>query len=104
MNIRYIKLSNGQELVGNQVDTNAKEIIMEKDVAVVFMAQAPDESGNPVVNIAPFAPFSGTKEIPLNKKHIVTNVPANKELSDFYKQATGKATILTPKESSIIIP
>ena len=107
--IRYVKLTNGQELVAAQQKEHDNLYEFLADAAVVFLVPPKKANGSvdpeapPVVNIAPFAPFAAEDTIKINKNNILFNVKSNKELSDFYKQATGKATVLTPPEKGIIL-
>ena len=101
--IKYMKLTNGQELVATIKSEKGDKVEMLADVPIVFLVAGSGPNQPPVVNVAPFAPFTSKDTIELDRKDIVFLTDSNKELTDFYKQATGKTSILTPPTAGKII-
>ena len=62
------------------------------------------EGGQPAMNISPFCPFTDQDTIEMKHSDCLFNVKANDELSEFYKQATKKSSLVTPPKKSIIMP
>ena len=94
-------MSNGQELVGTLTSENGKECIFESGLASIFVLEG--EDGKPAVNLAPYAPFTTDKTITIRISDMIFMVAANDEITNFFKQVTGKSTIIKPDTPSIII-
>jgi len=103
MTIKYIKLKNGQDLVGEQKSfTDDGTHTFVKDIALVFVTPMKDTQNNQI-NLLPFAPFTEQNEITLREDDIMFMDTANKDLTEFFKDVTGRKQIITPDKSGLIL-
>jgi hypothetical protein len=99
MNVKYIKLLNGEELIAEVVTEDLKTTI-KNPIRLVLMPSKADPK-NPQVGLAPWAEFSDDKEIVLDRSHILCIMTPIQEIVNQYNAIFGG--ILAPS-SKLILP
>jgi hypothetical protein len=99
MNVKYIKLLNGEELSAEVVTEDLKTTI-KNPIRLVLMPSKADPK-NPQVGLAPWAEFSDDKEIVLDRSHILCIMTPIQEIVNQYNAIFGG--ILAPS-SKLILP
>jgi len=99
MNVKYIKLLNGEELIAEVVTEDLKTTI-KNPIRLVLMPSKADPK-NPQVGLAPWAEFSDDKEIVLDRSHILAVMTPIQEIVNQYNSIFGG--ILAPS-SKLILP
>jgi len=99
MNVKYIKLLNGEELIAEVVTEDLRTTI-KNPIRLVLMPSKADPK-NPQVGLAPWAEFSDDKEIVLDRSHILCIMTPIQEIVNQYNAIFGG--ILAPS-SKLILP
>ena len=99
MNVKYIKLLNGEELVAEVVKDDLRTIIKNPIRLVIVPSKADPKT--PSVGLAPWAEFSDDKEITLDKNHILAIMTPIQEIVNQYNGIFGG--IVAPS-SKLILP
>jgi hypothetical protein len=99
MNVKYIKLLNGEELIAEVVTEDLKTTI-KNPIRLVLMPSKADPK-NPQVGLAPWAEFSDDKEIVLDRSHILAIMNPIQEIVNQYNAIFGG--IVAPS-SKLILP
>lgn len=99
LNVKYIKLLNGEELVAEVLVDDLKTVI-KNPIRLVLMPSRSDPK-NPSVGLAPWAEFSEDKEITIDKSHILAVMSPIQEIANQYKSIFGG--IVAPP-SKLLLP
>ena len=98
-NLRILKLSTGEEIVGDIVEENADKYRMENPcVLAIGMNQA----GKAALQMQPLLIFSEQKVVEFNPNHVIYNVSVAQEIKNKYNEIYGSGIVL-PKKQGIII-
>ena len=98
-NLRILKLSTGEEIVGDIVEENADKYRMENPcVLAIGMNQA----GKAALQMQPLLIFSEQKVVEFNPNHVIYNVSVAQEIKNKYNEIYGSGIVL-PTSQSIII-
>lgn len=100
LNIKYIKLLNGEELVAEVVKDDLRTVI-KNPIRLVIMPSKTDPK-TPSVGLAPWAEFSDDKEITLDRSHILAVMSPIQEIVNQYNSIFGG--IVAPSSSKLILP
>lgn len=96
MNIRVFKISSGEELVADFVET--EETVVLKKPAHIILSPGPKGLN---INMIPFMPFIKNHTIELNKADIVTiGFPAD-DLYNAYNELYGSGIVTPPKKLAL---
>jgi hypothetical protein len=102
MDIRIVRLLNGEDLLGEVVVNEVVgELMIKNPVRIVVMPNKIDPK-TPNVGFAPWAEFSEQKEFKLDMSHVVAIMRPIKEFVAQYNNMFSK--IVTPQASGLIIP
>ena len=94
--IQLLRLTTGEDVIGN-IKKNENTITIEKGCVLIPRQQAP---GKPVtLMLTPYAPYSETNTIDINKDVVVSFSKPKKDIQDTYIQST--SSIVTPKKQLI---
>lgn len=99
LNVKYIKLLNGEELVAEVVKDDLRTIIKNPIRLVIVPSKADPKT--PSVGLAPWAEFSDDKEITLDRNHILAIMTPIQEIVNQYNGIFGG--IVAPS-SKLILP
>lgn len=99
LNVKYIKLLNGEELVA-EVLVNDLKTVLKNPIRLVIVPSKADPK-TPSVGLAPWAEFSDDKEITIDKSHILAVMSPIQEIINQYNSIFGG--IVAPS-SKLILP
>ena len=98
-NLRILKLSTGEEIVGDIVEENADKYRMENPcVLAIGMNQA----GKAALQMQPLLIFSEQKVVEFNPNHVIYNVSVAQEIKNKYNEIYGSGIVLPPSQDIII--
>ena len=94
--IQLLRLTTGEDVIG-KITKNENTITIEKGCVLVPRQQAP---GQPVtLMLTPYAPYSETNKIDINKDVVVSFSKPKKDIQDTYIKST--STIVAPNKQLI---
>ncbi len=97
-NLRILKLSTGEEIVGDIVEETADKYRMENPcVLAIGMNQA----GKAALQMQPLLIFSEQKVVEFNPNHIIYNVTVAQEIKNKYNEIYGSGIVLPPSQGII---
>ena len=96
-NLRILKLSTGEEIIGDIVEETTKYRI--ENPCSLGIAHSPN--GQPRLNMMPMLIFSEQKVVDIEKHHVLYNVSVAIEIKNKYNEIYGSG-IVVPTKSSII--
>lgn len=99
INVRILKLINGDELIAEVVNDTASEITIKNAVRIVVMPSKNDPR-TPQIGLAPWAEFSEEKSFTIHKAHVITTM---KPVQEFVNQYNGMFSGILLPEKTIII-
>ena len=99
LNVKYIKLLNGEELVAEVLVDDLKTVLKNPIRLVIVPSKADPKT--PSVGLAPWAEFSDDKEITIDKSHILAVMSPIQEIVNQYNSIFGG--IVAPS-SKLILP
>ena len=99
LNVKYIKLLNGEELVAEVLVDDLKTVLKNPIRLVIVPSKADPKT--PSVGLAPWAEFSDDKEITIDKSHILAIMSPIQEIINQYNSIFGG--IVAPS-SKLILP
>lgn len=98
-NLRILRLSTGEEIMGEVLVSDDKIVQIKNPVRVVVMPSKTDPK-NPSVAFAPFMQWSDDKDLTLNANHVITSVTP---ISEFVNQYNGMfGGIVVPPKTGLI--
>lgn len=100
LNLKLIRLLNGEELMAEVVSSNDSKITIKDPIRVVVMPQR-DPKAPPSIGFAPFLEFSEDKKVEIDKSHVLFMVTPIKEFVNQYNSLFGG--IVTPT-TKLILP
>jgi hypothetical protein len=95
MNIKIIKLTNGEELIANVKDDNNSYVVLSEPQRIAITEEG--------VGFVPFSYFSEDKEIPMDKKNILAILNPNTDILNGYNERFGSGIVSTGGPSNLII-
>lgn len=99
LNVKYIKLLNGEELVAEVIKDDLRTVV-KNPIRLVLMPSKADPK-TPSIGLAPWAEFSEEKEITLDRNHILAIMTPIQEVVNQYNTIFGG--IVAPS-SKLILP
>ena len=97
-NLRILKLSTGEEIVGDIVEETADKYRMENPcVLAIGMNQA----GKAALQMQPLLIFSEQKVVEFNPNHVIYNVSVAQEIKNKYNEIYGSGIVLPPSQGII---
>ena len=99
-NLKVLRLSTGEEIMGEVLEENITKIVIKNPVRVVMIPSKTDPK-NPSVGFAPFIQWSDDKELTLNANHVTTVVTP---ITEFVNQYNGMFGGIVVPKSGIITP
>ena len=97
-NLRILKLSTGEELVGNILEETPEKYCVENP-CVLGIAMGPN--GKASLQMQPLLIFSEQKFVEFNYNHVLYNVTVAQEIKNKYNEIYGSGIVL-PSQSKII--
>ena len=97
-NLRIVKLTTGEELVGDIVDETSEKYRVENP-CVLGIAMGPN--GKASLQMQPLLIFSEQKVVEFNSNHVIYNVTVAQEIKNKYNEIYGSGIVL-PSQSKII--
>lgn len=88
MNIKIIKLINGEDLIAKVLPSSSEVVKVENPVRIVVMPNKLDPK-TPNVGLAPWAEFSDEKVFVLDKSHVLCIMTPVKEFVNQYNTIFG---------------
>ena len=98
-NLRILKLTTGEELVGDIVEETPEKYRVENP-CVLGIAMGPN--GKASLQMQPLLIFSEQKVVEFNPNHVIYNVSVAQEIKSKYNEIYGSGIVM-PKTQSIII-
>lgn len=99
-NIKVIRLSTGEELIGEVLTHTADKLVVKNPVRIVVIPTA--DQANPKVGFGPFTQWTEDKELTLNSYHVTfTGTPINEFLNQYSAMFGG---LVIPPSSKIVTP
>jgi hypothetical protein len=99
-NLKLLRLSTGEEIIGEVVNENVTKITIKNPVRVLMVPSKADPN-NPTVAFAPFMQWSDDKELTLNANHVtVTATP----ITEFVNQYNSMFGGIVVPNSKLITP
>jgi hypothetical protein len=98
LNIKLIKMINGEEIIAKVKDEDATHITVTKP-AIVMMA--PGQNGNMSVQMGPYCPYTDD-DLPIGRHVIVYMTNPNNELLNGYNNAFGSGLLVPPSPSQLL--
>lgn len=95
-NLKILRLSTGEEIMGEVVAFNATEYIVKNPVRVIMVPSKTDPN-NPSVAFAPFVQWSDEKELTLNANHVMLMTTPIKEFVNQYNSMFGGIVVPNSK-------
>jgi hypothetical protein len=97
--LRIVKLSTGEEILGNIVEKNGVAYRIEHPCVLGIM-MGPNGKAN--LQMQPMLIFSDQKVVEINREHIIYEVSVANELKNKYNEVYGSGIVVPPKQSLII--
>jgi hypothetical protein len=97
-NLRILKLTTGEELVGDIVEETPEKYRVENP-CVLGIAMGPN--GKASLQMQPLLIFSQQKVVEFNLSHVIYNVTVAQEIKNKYNEIYGSGIVL-PSQSKII--
>lgn len=98
-NLKLLKLTNGEEILGELLPSSDSVVIVKNPVRVVMIPSRVDPE-KPQIGLAPWAQFSDDKTFTIDKMHVLTIMTPIKEFEVQYNTLFGG--IVTPPK--LIVP
>ena len=98
-NLRILKLTTGEELVGDIVEETPEKYRVENP-CVLGIAMGPNGKAN--LQMQPMLIFSEQKKVDINRANIMYDVSVAPEIENKYNEIYGSGIVL-PKKQGIII-
>ena len=98
-NLRILKLTTGEELVGDIVEETPEKYRVENP-CVLGIAMGPN--GKASLQMQPLLIFSQQKVVEFNTNHIIYNVTVAQEIKNKYNEIYGSGIVLPPSQGIII--
>ena len=99
-NLRILKLTTGEEIVGDLVEVEGREIYRVENPCVLGIAMGPN--GKASLQMQPLLIFSQQKVVEFNPNHIIYNVTVAQEIKNKYNEIYGSGIVLPPSQGIII--
>lgn len=99
-NLKILRLSTGEEILGEVLDENVTKFVVKNPVRVVVMPSKTDPK-NPSVGFAPFMQWSDDKALTLNALHVITTATP---IAEFVNQYNGMFGGIVVPKSGLITP
>jgi hypothetical protein len=99
-NLKILRLSTGEEIMGEIVDENITKVVIKNPVRIVVVPSKSDPN-NPSVAFAPFLQWSEDKELTLSAKHVIVTASP---ITEFVNQYNGMFSGIVVPKSGIITP
>ena len=96
--LRILKLSTGEEIVGNITERNGAVFSIENPC---LLAIAMGPNGKASLQMQPMLIFSEQKVVELQLNHVIYNVSVAQEIKNKYNEIYGSGIVL-PSQSKII--
>lgn len=99
-NLKILRLSTGEEILGEVLEENVTKFVVKNPVGVVVMPSKTDPK-NPSVGFAPFMQWSDDKVLTLNALHVITTATP---IAEFVNQYNGMFGGIVVPKSGLITP
>ena len=97
--LRILKLSTGEEIVGN-ITERSGDLISIENPCVLGIGMGPN--GKASLQMQPMLIFSEQKVVELQLNHVIYNISVAQEIQNRYNEIYGSGIVM-PKKQSIII-
>ena len=98
-NVQIIKLTSGEDIMGEVSDTeiDGKAFLLVDKPAVILMMPKPGGDENEFgVGLAPYAPFAKQHKVPIFPNHIISVYDPDTNLLNAYNSKFGSGIVVTP--------
>jgi len=96
--LRIVKLSTGEEVVGNLVERNGVTYRIEHP-CLLGIAMGPNGKAN--LQMQPMLIFSDQKVVEINRDHIIYEVSVAIEIKNKYNEIYGSGIVVPPQQKII---
>ena len=97
-NLRILKLTTGEELVGDIVEETPEKYRVENP-CVLGIAMGPNGKAN--LQMQPMLIFSDQKVVEINRDHIIYDVSVAIEIKNKYNEIYGSGIVVPPQQKII---
>lgn len=98
-NLRILKLTTGEEIVGDLVEVEGREIYRIENPCVLAIGM--NQSGKAALQMQPLLIFSDQKVVQIKHDHVIYEVSVAQEIKNKYNEIYGSGIVL-PTSQSII--
>ena len=98
-NLRILKLTTGEEIVGDLVEVEGKEIYRVENPCVLAIGM--NQAGKAALQMQPLLIFSDQKVVQIKHAHVIYEVSVAQEIKNKYNEIYGSG-IVVPTQSKII--
>lgn len=99
-NLQILRLSTGEEIMGEVTSNSGQAITIKNPVRVVVVPSKTDPN-NPSVGFAPFMQWTDDKDLTLNASHVITTASP---ITEFVNQYNGMFGGIVVPKTGIITP
>lgn len=96
MNVKLLKLANGEELIAEVLDNSGAVVLIKNPVRIVVVPSRADPK-TPSVGLAPWTEFSDDKEFILDKDHVLLIMKPVQEFINQYNSIFGGIVLPSSK-------
>ena len=98
-NIKIIRLSTGEDVIGDIVE-NDTNIIIKKSFVLIPRQMQP---GQPIqLMLSPWQPYTDDEEVVVEKNKVITMINPKADIKKNYEENTSGIIQASPKETSLI--
>ena len=98
-NLRILKLTTGEEIVGDLVEVEGREIYRIENPCVLAIGM--NQAGKAALQMQPLLIFSDQKVVQIKHAHVIYDVSVAQEIKNKYNEIYGSGIVL-PTSQSII--
>ena len=98
-NLRILKLTTGEEIVGDLVEVEGRELYRIENPCVLAIGM--NQAGKAALQMQPLLIFSDQKVVQIKHAHVIYEVSVAQEIKNKYNEIYGSG-IVVPTQSKII--
>ena len=98
-NLRILKLTTGEEIVGDLVEVEGREIYRIENPCVLAIGM--NQAGKAALQMQPLLIFSDQKVVQIKHDHVIYDVSVAQEIKNKYNEIYGSGIVLPPSQGII---
>jgi hypothetical protein len=102
MNVKLIRLSTGEDMIGDLKNNDAAGVLLENP-CIVYLSQNPNNPGGPAnLGMTRWMPYADNKEFLIDSKFVVTIADPVEELAKQYDGVFGSGLIVPSQKLEVV--